>query len=687
MTDTNPPTNHLADEISLYLLQHAHNPIDWYAWCEEALQRARDEDKPIFLSIGYASCHWCHVMEHEVFEKEDVAAFMNEHFISIKVDREERPDLDATYMQAVQMLTGSGGWPMSVFLTPDLQPFFGGTYFPHEAFLQLTERVIDVFRSRRSDVDQQASAVAGAIRGSLDGTPAGSFDESLLDHAVREAQASYDPRSGGFRTRMKFPTPVRWHYMLRRYRKTGDGEVAGMVRGTLDHMAAGGIRDHLAGGFHRYTVDDIWLVPHFEKMLYDNAQMASLYVEAGVVFGRPDYLDVARETLDFLLREMRDPDGGIYASFDADSGGQEGTYYVWSVDEIVEVAGPRDGPVLADLLGATKSGNFEGKNVLSRQNPIEQVAADHGTDVGSVRECFERHRPALLAARAQRTPPRLDEKVVTAWNGLAIQALARAGLALNEPRYVDAAAKTADFLLRVHRRPDGSLLRASNDGVAANDGIIDDYGSVAVGLLDVYQATGDIAYLRHARQVVDFAVPRFWREEGGFHLTSVDTRSPLGRRFDPFDNVEPSGNAMMLDALLRLAMLTGREDDRKRVRGSLEAMAEVMRQAGLEMAGWLEVGQRWLGPAYEVVIAGDEAEPSTQRLQAVLRSAMPSHACWGTVPSGGLEGTHAEDLPPAAGKTAAGGQTAGYVCTLGTCQTPTRDPEALIAQVMRGWTC
>ena len=673
-------TNHLAEQRSLYLLQHAHNPIDWYPWSEEALQRARDEDKPIFLSIGYASCHWCHVMEHEVFEKEDVAAFMNEHFISIKVDREERPDLDATYMQAVQMMTGAGGWPMSVFLTPELQPFFGGTYFPHDAFLQLTGRVLEIFRSRRREVELQATAVAGAIASSVEGTQAADFNEPLLDVAVREAQATYDRKWGGFRARMKFPTPIRWHYLLRRYRKTGDENVAEMVRGTLDHMAAGGIRDHLGGGFHRYTVDAIWLVPHFEKMLYDNAQLASLYLEAGVVFQHRAYLDVARETLDFLLQEMTDPKGGLYASFDADSGGEEGSYYVWSVDEIVQVAGNNDGRMLADLLGATPRGNFEGKNVLWRNTPIEQVAADHGTTVESVQACFDHHRPALLAERAKRTPPTLDKKIVTAWNGLAIQALARAGFALQENRYVEAAAKAAAFLLHVHRHTDGSLLRASNDGVAIHDGIIDDYGAMAVALLDLHQATSDTSYVRDARELVDLAVERFWRKEGGFYLTGNHTPSPLGRRFAPFDNVEPSGNAMMLEALLRLAVLTGREDDLKRVQTSLEAMADLIRRSGLEMTGWLEVGQRWLGPTYEVVLAGDEG-----RLTEVLRSCMPAHAMWVTAPPEGLKDEDAETLPPATGKTSVKGRATSYVCSLGTCQAPTEDPDEFRRQVMKGW--
>jgi uncharacterized protein len=686
MTEPMRPTNHLANERSLYLKQHARNPIDWHPWSNEALDRARKEDKPIFLSIGYASCHWCHVMEHEVFEKEDIAAFMNEHFISIKVDREERPDLDATYMQAVQMMTGGGGWPMSVFLTPDLQPFFGGTYFPHAGFVELTRRILEVFKTRREEVDRQAAMVASSIRSSLDGAPAGDFDQRLLDAAVREAQGSYDRAWGGFRTRMKFPTPIRWHYLLRRFRKTGDENIAEMVRGTLDHMAAGGIRDHLGGGFHRYTVDNVWLVPHFEKMLYDNAQLASLYLEAGIVFGDDGYVEVARETLDFLLREMRDPNGGIYASFDADSGGDEGSYYVWTVDELVDVAGAQDGKLLAALLGATERGNFEEKNVLWRNTPIEQVAAENATTVDRVRACFDRHRPALLEHRSKRTPPTLDAKVVTAWNGLAIQALARAGSALDDKRYVDAARQAGDYLWRTHRTSDGLLMRASNDGIAANDAILDDYGALAVAFLDLHQATGDVVYISRAQALIDFVVARFSRDKGGFFLTSVDVPSPLGRRFDPFDNVEPSGNSMVLEALHRLAMLTGRADYRDAVKSSLDAMANVMERAGLEMAGWLTVGQGFLGPSYEIVVAGDPDDDAARELQRIIRGAQASHVSLVAVPASGPDDETTTLLAPTSEKLAVDGAATAYVCTFGTCRAPTGDPKELRAQMMEGWS-
>ena len=683
--DTNLKTNHLAHERSLYLRQHAHNPIDWHPWCDDALGQARQQDKPIFLSIGYASCHWCHVMEQEVFEKHDVAAFMNEHFISIKVDREERPDIDATYMQSVQMMTGSGGWPMSVFLTPDLKPFFGGTYFPHDAFIEITRRVVEVFRQRRDDVERQAASLAGALAGGLEGALPSVFQERHLDGAVREAQAAYDRQWGGFRGRMKFPTPVRWKFLLRRFRKTGHLDLADMVRGTLDPMANGGIRDHLAGGFHRYTVDDRWLVPHFEKMLYDNAQLASLYLEAGAVFGHAPYLQVARETLDFLLREMRDASGAFFASFDADSGGDEGSYYVWSRDELLGVAGNRDGAVLASLLGVTDRGNFDGKNVLWRHTPIEDVATEHDTTVEEVSGCFDRWRPVLLAHRNERTPPTLDRKVVTAWNGLAIQALARAAALLGNDEYLQAAEQATRFLLQAHRRADGSLARASNDGIAGHAGILDDYASLAVALLDLHQASGDPQYVSSAEEIVDFVLERFARPDGGFFLTSSDQQAPLGRRFDPFDSVEPSGNAMLLEALQRLSMLTGRREHRDRVRSCLDAMAGVIERAGLEMAGWLDVGQLHLGPAYEVVVAGDPVDERFLALARTVRSAATPHVALVVVPPSGPDEATAATMPPSMGKVAIEGVPTAYVCAFGTCQAPTTDAAELRSQMMAGW--
>jgi len=357
--------NRLKNESSLYLQQHAHNPLDWYPWVAEALTKAKTEDKPIFLSIGYSSCHWCHVMEQEVFEQDDVAAFMNQHFVCIKVDREERPDLDSVYMDAVQAITGRGGWPLSVFLTPDLKPFFGGTYFPHDAFLELVGKIHSVFHERRADVEEQAAQVMAraAALPHLIGVPqtgkATAVTAEIIEAAAKQADANYDVKWGGFRSQQKFPTPVRWQFLLHHYRKTGNRRYANLVQLTLEKMASGGIQDHVGGGFHRYTVDDKWIVPHFEKMLYDNAQLASLYLEAGALMGRQDFRNIGLDILDFLIREMSGQEGAFYSSFDADSGGEEGTYYVWTPDELTLATNADDGPILAELLGVSPAGNFE----------------------------------------------------------------------------------------------------------------------------------------------------------------------------------------------------------------------------------------------------------------------------------------------------------------------------------------
>jgi len=400
MPDTNPRSpsdirkhgNRLRDEPSLYLRQHAHNPLDWYPWGDEALARARAEDKPVFLSIGYSSCHWCHVMEHEVFEQDDVAAFMNEHFVSIKVDREERPDLDAVYMDAVQALTGRGGWPMSVFLTPDLKPFYGGTYVPKPQFLQLIGRIVEVFADDRRALEDQAAQLTAAVAGRAEPSAGtGDLDRSLVAAAVETAKQHHDPTYQGFRQQQKFPTPVKWRWLLHEYRRHGDPELGEMITGALDAMQDGGLQDHVGGGFHRYTVDAAWTVPHFEKMLYDNGQLAGLFLEAGVALERPDWTATGLDVLEFLMREMRDERGAFYASFDADSGGEEGTYYVWDRDEIVEVVGREDGHALADLLGVTAAWYLQ----------------QHGHEVTVNRSAFE----AQIAAEREKLESRLGQKV------------------------------------------------------------------------------------------------------------------------------------------------------------------------------------------------------------------------------------------------------------------------------------
>jgi hypothetical protein len=673
--------NRLASERSLYLQQHAHNPIDWYPWGPEALGRASAEDKPLFLSIGYASCHWCHVMEHEVFEHDEVAAFMNEHFVCIKVDREERPDLDAVYMEAVQMLSGGGGWPMSVFLTPSLQPFFGATYIPRDRFLSLAARIHEVFLHRRDELEQQAKAVSSAIAAEQASMSEAVLDAALIDQVAQQGWELFDETYGGFRARMKFPTPLRWAFLLHHFRKNGDEASGRKLRQTLDAMLSGGLRDHVGGGFHRYTVDPTWLVPHFEKMLYDNAQLASLYLEASYVFASDKYAEVARDTLQFMLREMLEPGGALCASFDADSGGHEGSFYVWTPAELQQVAGPDDGPVLAALLGATHEGNFEGSNVLTRTAEPRQVASRFGRSPQEVEAMFERWRPALLQARSKRTAPGRDGKVVASWNGLAIAAFSQAHGVLGDDEWLHAARRAADYLWSVHRREDGLLLRASNDGVPTGHGVLDDYAFLAWGLLELHQASGEALHAERARWLIDQAIEQFSLPAGGFYFTGKSTDAPLGRKELTGDAVEPSGQAVMLQCMLRLAALTGERSYLALVEDGLRAHAHLMRAAGMEMAWWADAALRLRGPYHEVVVAGDE--PGLAR--AVLQS-WPPHAALLRVGPAGPEEETAARFPPTAGKVARGGVSTAYVCQFGSCQAPTTDAAALMRQLMEGWS-
>jgi uncharacterized protein len=680
--------NHLKDQSSLYLQQHAHNPIDWHPWGDEALGRARREDKPIFLSIGYSSCHWCHVMEHEVFEDDQVAEYLNRHFICIKVDREERPDLDAVYMQAVQMMTGRGGWPLSSFLTPELTPFFGGTYFPRDQFMELIERVQVVFTSRRDELEEQGARIAANLGRDLAGDDLhGEIGAEMIEAAARSAVDSYDSLHAGFGTGMKFPTPVKWSFLLHQYRKTGDPELGRMVQETCQAMAGGGIYDHVGGGFHRYTVDRDWTVPHFEKMLYDNAQLTSLFLEAGEVFQRQDFTAVGLDVLEFLIREMRDPDGGFYGSFDADSGGEEGSYYVWNRQQILAVTGVADGEPLADLLGVSPRGNFEnsGSSVLTRRGDEEAIAWHHDLNQGELTKLLPAYRDQLRRERALRTPPGLDPKVITAWNGLTISALAHGYSVSGEGRYLDAARDCADFILSRHHREDGTLWRSSNGGEPAGDGILDDYAFLANGLIDLYQISGDEKYLIDAEELLSYLRREFTRERGAFFLTGQGTDIPLGRHFEFYDGAEPSGNGIALQALLRFAALTGRQEYLDEMKGALDRSRGLLQKTGLECAAWFDAALRLNGPFYDIVIAGSRGAPLMEELH---RAALDNLSPWtvlSQIPADGAGETLLNLSPVLLGKSADAGGATAYVCQFGTCQAPTSDPARVRKQVARGW--
>jgi uncharacterized protein len=694
--------NGLANEPSLYLQQHARNPIDWQPWNAATLARIRALDAPVFLSIGYASCHWCHVMEHEVFEKENVAAFVNARFVSIKVDREELPGIDKVYMDAVQAMTGSGGWPMTVFLTPSLEPFYGGTYFPEGQFMRLAQRIAEVFATQRGDLEKQARELTLSIAAdpTLRFEPAPIADADILKTAqtiIRHA----DDRWGGLESHMKFPTPLRWRYLLRHLRKTGDAAAVAPLRTTLDRMADGGLRDQLGGGFCRYTVEETWLVPHFEKMLYDNAQLVGLYIEAAAALGEPHYADVARDTLRFMQREWLDAGGGFYASYDADSGGHEGSFYLWTPEQIEAVVGPADAPALCALLDVRPGGNFEGATILTRRVDPKKVSATFNRTQADIGGLFEKHREGLYAARAQRTPPGLDRKIVTAWNGLALSAFAEGAAWFNDPGLLEAATRTAEFLLRVHVKADGTLYRVSNGGRPQNEGILEDYALLATGLFELHQASQDPRWLAAALNMVAKADELFARPDGGYYLTPDNSPSPnatdgpapdapLGRAVEIFDSVQPSGTAALVHLQVRLAALTGHEDLAAKAERTLTRYAGWFAKAGLEMCTWLDAARLFKGPVHEVVIAGDPAAPDTRALADVLRRTHAGHVVWAAVGPEGATGPLAELAPALTGKGALDtgeGATAAaaWVCRRGVCLRPVTTPGELGLLIAHGW--
>lgn len=666
--------NRLRDESSLYLQQHAQNPVDWFPWAEEALARARQEDKPIFLSSGYSSCHWCHVMEHEVFEHDDVAAILNKYFVCIKVDREELPDVDATYMEAVQIMTGGGGWPMSVLMTPDLEPFFGGTYIPHDQFLGLLNQVVELWTTRRSDLENQASQLAARLKSEPDPTAsAGSVDQALLDEAATGAAEHFDKQYGGYAGERKFPVPVRWQYLLHHYRRTGDAQSRQMTEKTLEAMAQGGLRDHVGGAFHRYTVDPHWTVPHFEIMLYDNAQLATLYFEAGEALERPDFTAVGVDVLEFLDREMSEPGGAIYASYDADSGGEEGSYYVWTPAQLVAAVGSDQGPALAAVLGVSEKGNFEhGASVVTRRVPDPD-------------DLFAQHRQQLRDVRSKRTPPGLDTKVITAWNGLAMSAFARGAMATGRQDFRQRAEDIAAYLDRVHRDDGGGLHRASNAGVPTGQAVLEDHSLLARGLLDLYQVTGEARYLAWATDLVGIVQGEFSRADGAWYDTPMQATSPVGRRLDLFDSVIPSGSSVMVDVLITHGALTGNTENMDEAGQQIEAQAGLMRRAGLEMAGWYDAALRHLGPLYELVVAGDleDGQPG-ELLATVLRLQSPGVVVTSIPADGPTKGQEAQAplLKPMANRNKL---PILYTCQRGMCQAPSPNVKEFNKLYLGSW--
>ena len=678
--------NRLINETSPYLLQHAHNPVDWYPWGPEALERARSEDMPILLSIGYSACHWCHVMERESFENEDIAALMNESFVSIKVDREERPDLDSIYMTAVQAMTGQGGWPMTVFLTPDGRPFYGGTYFPPEergglpGFPRVVQALARAYRENRGEVVQATQRLIGHIRQVSAGVRSREpLTADILHQAYGGIAGSFDDRHGGTGLQPKFPQPMVYEFLLRYHLRFESPDALDMVDLTLEKMARGGIYDQLGGGFHRYSTDTYWLVPHFEKMLYDNALLARLYLHAFQTTRKPLYRRVVEETLDYVTREMTHPSGGFYSAQDADSEGVEGKFFVWRPEEITDILGKEAAEVVNRVYGVTRTGNFEGHSILHVAEPPEKAAGELGMAQPELDALLQASKAALLRARESRVRPARDDKVLTSWNGLMLGAFAEAGAVLDRPDYVSYANQNAKFLLN-HLRKGDRLLRTYRDPRAGLNGYLEDYAFLVDGLITLHEATFDQDWLREAVALGYGMVDLFWDEgEGLWYDTGRDHEALIVRPRDVSDNATPSGASMATDVLLRLAVITGDSEFRRRAAESLRSVRELMSRVPAGAGHWLGALDLYLSSPREIALVGEPAAPETRALAAeVYREYMPNRVFVGiddaeTPPSG---------IPLLAGRGRIDGAPTAYICRNYVCGLPVTTPSDLARQLL-----
>ncbi len=678
--------NRLASANSPYLLQHANNPVDWQPWDDKALEQARREDKPIFLSIGYSACHWCHVMEHESFENAEIAKLLNDSFVCIKVDREERPDLDQIYMNAVQMMTGRGGWPMSVFLTPDARPFYGGTYWPPHAkmgmpgFDQILQAVTEAWANKRDDALAQATNLTEQLQavGRQEAEPE-AISGDMVHGAVAHLERVFDFAHGGFGGAPKFPHPMDLRVLLRSWHRNRRDAVLEMVTLTLDKMAGGGMYDQLGGGFHRYSVDERWLVPHFEKMLYDNALLAVCYLEAYQATGHENHARTVRETLDFWLTAMTDDRGGFYSTLDADSEGVEGKFYVWTPQEVESVLGADAARTFCYVYDVSPEGNFEGQNILNLPKTLEQCAAILKRDVGELRDELDDSRRRLLAVREGRILPGLDDKVLVSWNGLMIDALAQASAVLAEPRYEQAATKAAEFLLTEMQDDDGKLLHVWRQGQAHGSGFLDDYACLANALITLFEVTFDGRWMDEAVRLCDALVDRFADPEGaGFFYTADDHEQLIARNKDIMDASVPSGNAMAATVLVRLANLTGRDDYRQAAEKTLRGFASIMERAPSATGQLLVALDMHIGPTSQIVLVGSRDNADTAEvLRELWRRFIPNRVLAGRDTTEHASPTALEKL--FAGKKLGEHQPTVYVCEAFTCAAPTHGKEAAIA--------
>jgi uncharacterized protein YyaL (SSP411 family) len=679
--------NRLIHETSPYLRQHAHNPVDWYSWGSEALERAKKEDKPILLSIGYSACHWCHVMEHESFENEEIARIMNQHFVNIKVDREERPDLDTIYMNYVQMTTGSGGWPMTVFLTPDQVPFFGGTYFPPDdrfgrpGFPKLCLAVADAYKTKKKEIAEHGPEVLKSLREMNQLSPSGEkLNLSSLHSAFQNLAQRFDMTHGGFAGAPKFPGSMNLSFCLRYFRRTGEKKALDFVELSLEKMAHGGMYDQLGGGFHRYSVDDHWLVPHFEKMLYDNALLSRVYLEAYQLTGKALYRRIAEEVLDYIKREMTSPEGGFYSTQDADSEGEEGKFFVWTPDEVNRILGEKEGSLFCLYYDITPRGNFEGKNILNVPRSLEDVAQATKTHPEELQAALARSRQRLFEEREKRIKPHRDEKILTSWNGLMLVSFVRAACVLQRKDYLDVALKNAQFLLK-HLSSGNKLLRTYKDGKSKLNGYLEDYSNFVEGLIALYETTGEKSWLDQALAFNEVLLEQFWDEAGkGFFLTGKDHEELIARVKDFYDNATPAGSSVAVFNLLKLAILVGDQSYRTEAEANLELMSAALTRYPSGFGYLLEAGDFYLGPVHEIAVVGRPQDLETHRLlEKIYQQYLPNKVVSLLNPDD--QGPGAK-LPLLRGKTLVRGQPAVYICQNYACKTPVTS-EVELERVLR----
>ena len=680
-------TNRLIDETSPYLLQHAHNPVDWFPWGEEAFVLARREQKPVLLSIGYSACHWCHVMEHESFENEAIAKLMNENFVNIKVDREERPDLDQIYMNAVQMMTHHGGWPMTVFLTPEAVPFYAGTYFPPEdrynmpGFPRVLISLADAYRERPEEIQETAIAILDGLKQSTATIESNeTISTDLLETAYSGIIKNYDATNGGFGGAPKFPPAMSLEFLLHTHYRTAEPQALGIVTHTCRKMAEGGIYDHLGGGFHRYSTDARWLVPHFEKMLYDNALLSRLYLHCYQVTRDTSARTVAEGILDYVVSEMTDPLGGFYSTQDADSEGVEGKFFVWSLDEIKKLLGEREAALFAAYYNVTESGNFEGENILNVTRDLAEVARAGNVTPEQLTETLKEARRILFAAREKRIKPARDEKVLTAWNGLMLASFAEAGAILNHADYTQVAKHNARFVLD-NLRQDGLLLRTYKDGQAKLNAYLEDYAFYIDGLLTLFETTGELEWFQEACGLAATMIDEFWDEqEGGFFFTGKSHEDLIVRAKDFFDNATPSGNSVAAEVLLRIGMLTDNSDYQRRAATVLRLTASMVRRYASGFGRMLCALDFYLGKPKEIAIIGAPASDETQSLlKEIWKPYLPNKVIAQASPE---DTSAAQLIALLRDRPRRDNKATAYVCEHFVCKEPVTTPSQLASQLL-----